>query len=178
MALGAASTEEAFDPKTQVGVSAPLGFFDPLGICPEDETTFNEYRASEIKHGRVAMMAIAGAVTQHFVRFPGFESTNFGTPLPAGFGAALYSPSCYGFMLLVVILFGVETRLWNERVEYQSQKWTQEPGNFDNPLGVGSYSDDMRTKELNNGRIAMFAIIGLISAEAVTGMDAAQQMNL
>lgn len=45
----------SFDPSTQLGAMAPLGYFDPLGFCKKgDEATFRNLRASEIKHGRVA----------------------------------------------------------------------------------------------------------------------------
>lgn len=37
----------------------PLGFFDPLGYI-EDAQKFERYRAVERKHGRIAMMAMAG----------------------------------------------------------------------------------------------------------------------
>jgi len=35
----------------------------------------------------------------------------------------------------------------------------------------------MRNRELNNGRFAMFAIMGIIAAELVTGKDAVQQLG-
>ena len=69
-----------FQPSEQFGVSEPLGFFDPLGFTAVgDEQGFRKLRVSEIKHGRVAMMASIGLVLQHFVKFPGFEKA------PAGF---------------------------------------------------------------------------------------------
>lgn len=40
-----------------VGSSAPLGFFDPLGLSKgADAAKLNKYRESELKHGRVAMV--------------------------------------------------------------------------------------------------------------------------
>merc|ERR1719408_44756 len=45
------------------GVTAPLGFFDPLGFstdCDEGKLLF--YREVELKHGRVAMLAALGLV--------------------------------------------------------------------------------------------------------------------
>jgi hypothetical protein len=41
-----------------VGSSAPLGFFDPLGLSKgADAAKLNKYRESELKHGRVAMVS-------------------------------------------------------------------------------------------------------------------------
>merc|ERR1711948_78215 len=71
-----------FDPSKQLGVTAPLGFFDPLGFCKVgDEEGFRRLRIAEIKHGRVAMMAAVGAVVQPVLQLPGFEN------VPKGLGA-------------------------------------------------------------------------------------------
>ena len=47
-----------------VGVTQPLGFFDPLGYI-SDQATFERYRAVERKHGRIAMMAMAGVIVHN-----------------------------------------------------------------------------------------------------------------
>merc|ERR1719401_1044349 len=60
-----------FDPAKQLGVTAPVGFFDPLGFSKVgDEEGFRKLRIAEMKHGRVAMMASVGAVVQHYLQFP------------------------------------------------------------------------------------------------------------
>ena len=41
-----------FSPEAQVGVTEPLGFFDPAGFC-KDEASFKDLRAKELKHGRI-----------------------------------------------------------------------------------------------------------------------------
>merc|ERR1711904_726769 len=49
--------------KTLPGISAPFGFFDPLGFCSKDDITEGKvrfYREVELKHGRVAMLAAFG----------------------------------------------------------------------------------------------------------------------
>jgi Chlorophyll A-B binding protein len=48
----------------EIGAQAPLGVFDPfnvLGRC--DKAEFDRIRAVEIKHGRVAMLAVVGYLT-------------------------------------------------------------------------------------------------------------------
>jgi light-harvesting complex I chlorophyll a/b binding protein 1 len=154
-----------FNPSKQVGAMAPLGFFDPLGFAKMgDEEGFNNLRAAEIKHGRVAMMAALGAVVQHLVKFPGFEK------VPAGLSAVTSAPGTYGFIALLALGAGFELAIWK-------QDPAKEPGNFGNPVGWGSYDDDMRNKEINNGRFAMFAALGIIAADLVTGKDALQQLG-
>ena len=61
----------------------PLGFFDPLGACANgDKENFDRLRWIELKHGRVAMLAVVGyLVTYAGVRFPGAED------IPSGFAA-------------------------------------------------------------------------------------------
>merc|ERR1711924_419771 len=41
---------------------------------------------------------------------------------------------------------------------------------------MGMYNEDMRNRELNNGRFAMFAAIGIIAAEMFTGKDGVEQI--
>jgi hypothetical protein len=154
-----------FNPSKQVGALAPLGFFDPLGFSKTgDKEGFNNLRAAEIKHGRVAMMAALGAVVQHLVKFPGFEK------VPAGLSAVTSAPGTYGFIALLALGAGFELVIWKQDPK-------KEPGNFGNPVGWGSYDDDMRNKEINNGRFAMFAALGIIAADLLTGKDALQQLG-
>jgi hypothetical protein len=41
--------------------------FDPLGLLPKDKVGIMEMQTKEIKHGRLAMMAILGFVVQEFL---------------------------------------------------------------------------------------------------------------
>jgi hypothetical protein len=158
-----------FDPSKQLGATDPLGFFDPLGFCKVgDEEGFRKFRIAEIKHGRVAMMAAVGAVFQHFVKFPGFEK------VPAGLGAVTSAPGTYGFVALFLVSGLFELVLWKDDP-------AKEIGDYGNPLQLGigdplGESMDMRNRELNNGRAAMFAIMGIIVAELATGKDAWEQL--
>merc|ERR1711920_255105 len=155
-----------FDPSVQLGAMAPLGFFDPLSFSKKgNEAGFRTLRAAEIKHGRVAMMAAVGAVAQHYIKFPGFES------VPAGLSAVLTAPGSYGMIALFLAAGALELGVWTESP-------SKEPGNFGDPLSLGQYDAEMRSRELNNGRFAMFAALGIISAELLTGKDAMEQFGL
>merc|ERR1719506_2412552 len=49
--------------KSLPGVTAPLGFFDPMGFCSAEDITEGKikfYREVELKHGRVGMLAALG----------------------------------------------------------------------------------------------------------------------
>merc|ERR1711972_567970 len=145
-----------------------MGSFTKVG----DEEGFRKLRVAEVKHGRVAMMAAVGAVVQHFVQFPGF------TDIPKGLGAVLTPPGTFGFVALFAVSGALELLFWKDN---PAQK-ISEIGDYGNPLqlGVGAplgESEDMKNRELNNGRAAMFAALGIIVAELVTGKDAVQQLG-
>jgi hypothetical protein len=43
----------------EIGVQAPLGFWDPLGLLKNaDQERFDSLRKYEVKHGRVAMVKV------------------------------------------------------------------------------------------------------------------------
>merc|ERR1712204_161209 len=84
--------------------------------------------------------------------------------------AVTTGPGTYGFIGLLVVGAAFELGIW-------VQDPAKEPGNFGNPVGWGSYDEDMRNKEINNGRFAMFAALGIIAADVLTGKDAVQQLG-
>merc|ERR1719463_762744 len=47
-------------PEEMAGVTAPLGFFDPVGLSKKGDIAV--YRNAELKHGRVCMLATLGMV--------------------------------------------------------------------------------------------------------------------
>ena len=50
----------------EVGVQAPLGVWDPMNVLGRcDRAEFDRLRALEIKHGRVAMLAVVGYLTTY-----------------------------------------------------------------------------------------------------------------
>jgi len=176
--------EKEFDVTMEVGVCEPWGkpgeyVWDPMGETKDmDESKFRWYRQAEIKHGRVAMLAIAGLLNQGLWRFGAVELASFDGGLglvPSDFGDVNNGVAAVGsgagpYLGLVVILAGIlELRLSDDG---------KEPGNFDDPVGilsasggVGAYDTTWRNMEINNGRLAMFGIIGALTAEYVTGMD-------
>merc|ERR1719281_119593 len=158
------------------GITAPLGFFDPIGFS----TTVTGgkllfYREVELKHGRVAMLASLGMlVGEKFhplfggdIDVPAYLAFQQ-TPLEAFWPAvvaAIAIPEVFS-----VFTFQNPTeggRTWEMKEDHV-------PGDlgFD-PLGLKPKDPEkfkeMQTKELNNGRLAMIAAAGMIAQEYVTG---------
>merc|ERR1712012_871699 len=68
-----ASPLRAFE--NELGVQAPVGFWDPLGLSTDGNLqTFKRRRAIEFKHGRISMLACMGYITPEYTKFPGFLS--------------------------------------------------------------------------------------------------------
>mmetsp|Transcript_173599 Transcript_173599/g.551090 ORF Transcript_173599/g.551090 Transcript_173599/m.551090 type:complete len:282 (+) Transcript_173599:238-1083(+) len=154
-----------FSKESQLGAQAPLGFFDPAGFC-ENEEKFKDLRAKELKHGRLAMMGALGMLTQSLVQVPGMED------VPEDVTACLVGNGQVGFIGILAIIAGLETAVF-------VQNPAKEPGNFGNPLPWwNDYSDEMRSREINNGRIAMFSAIGIIASGLYTGQPAIEQLGL
>lgn len=59
------STALNVDLDSMPGITAPAGKFDPLGYAQVgSQETLNWFRAAELKHGRVAMLATTGYLVQ------------------------------------------------------------------------------------------------------------------
>lgn len=160
------SGRKAFDPAAQEGVTEPFGFFDPLGFSKgKDEAGFRNLRVAEIKHGRVAMMASVGMVLPHFWKAPGFQD------VPSGIGAVFTNEGGAGFAALFLGAGFHELVLWKDDA-------SKDAGDFGDPFSFGKDIVVDRNYEINNGRMAMFAVIGQIVAELVTGKDAVEQLML
>lgn len=159
-----------FDPSTQVGAIAPLGYFDPLNICKKGEKeAFYRLRANELKHGRVCMLASIGAIGQHYFKLPGFEYTR--NNWISQFDSCFSYPGIIGFVIMIAVALCFELSVW-------SQDEDKEPGNFGDPLGFNMYTEEMRNREISNGRFAMFATLGIVVAQYTTGKDAVAQLGL
>merc|ERR1712061_109329 len=66
--------------ESELGVQPPVGFWDPLGLAKDgDAPTFRRRRASELKHGRISMLATMGYITPEITgKWPGLLSPSTG----------------------------------------------------------------------------------------------------
>jgi hypothetical protein len=158
------------------GSVAPTGYFDPIGFCQSGNTLndVKRYREAEVQHGRVAMLASVGYLAGEFISSP------FNINGPAN--DQLQQTPTAAFALLSVAIAAAESKRalvgW---VEPDFGKWTETlfnlrenyyPGDlgFD-PLGLKPKDakgfNNMQTKELQNGRLAMLGVAGMCAQELV-----------
>ena len=161
---GKASTAlNAVDITELPGRLAENVFFDPLGFAEKaDDMTMRRYREAELKHGRVAMLACFGMITADATSlFPRVFKDFSNNPLKA----AVEMPKLGWLQILTFIMFIEVIGILNSR------RPDYEPGNF---LGSSQWDTDAgwesyQTKELNNGRLAMFGAIGMLTGSYITG---------
>jgi len=148
----------------EIGALPPVGFWDPAGLSSGiSQEKFDEYRLAELKHGRVAQLAVLGYIAPETYRFgydliPGKLSTN---DIPNGI-AAINAIPFLGWAQIIALV---------GCVEYY--------GFYRSPTGELDLPEDIlakrQTAELQHGRLAMLAFLELIRHDsqnlAVPGFD-------
>eukprot|EP00746_Dinoflagellata_sp_MGD_P166785 gnl/MRDRNA2_/MRDRNA2_96922_c0_seq1.p1 gnl/MRDRNA2_/MRDRNA2_96922_c0~~gnl/MRDRNA2_/MRDRNA2_96922_c0_seq1.p1 ORF type:complete len:339 (+),score=75.60 gnl/MRDRNA2_/MRDRNA2_96922_c0_seq1:89-1105(+) len=183
----------------KAGQTAPMGFFDPLGfatkvefkqlngnMAPTNEISMGRllfYREAELKHGRICMLAFLGIVVGEVVH-PFYGGAMSGTAM--SIAAQVTQVDNFWFKMAIAlsipeIVFSMPTISIPDGADYTAQgadvfslKPLRVPGDFGyDPMGLKPKDDkeflDMQNKELNNGRLAMLAVAGMLAQEAVTG---------
>jgi len=164
-----------FSPETDIGVTPPLGLFDPLGFLSRGPDAYRRYQEIEIKHGRFAMAATLGViVTEAGIRFPGYLSTSSDltfADVPGTLDGAWSTVPLAGWAQIVALIAALDIAVFRQDPAYP-------PGDVVQDLQIEwvRYDDpEVKTFKLNaernNGRAAMFGILGMIS-HAALGQDA------
>merc|ERR1712129_278143 len=154
--------------ENELGVQAPVGFWDPLGLGKDgDADVFRRRREVEIKHGRISMAATLGYIVPEYYKFSGFLSPSKGlkfADVPNGLAAISKVPTL-GWVQIVCFAGFIEGKdglTWNNATR----------GDIGWKVIT---SDDPEAKtnklkaELVNGRLAMMAIIGMFFQDGLTG---------
>jgi len=147
--------------------------FDPLGLSKTaDDETLKWYRAAELKHGRVAMLAALGFLVQNIYQLPDspFQEAN---PINAVY--KLWSERPLAIMQILTAIAAIEV-LGN-----QVQLQTEDGGDLKwDPLGIKPNDPEefrkMQLRELKNGRLAMISVLGMTAQEALTDQGPIDQI--
>ena len=157
------------------GSTAPLKNFDPLGLANVgSDETLAWFRAAELKHSRVAMLATTGYLVQAAgIHFPGmlssdisFESLSSMKP----FDAWEAVPDA-GKAQILATIFIAELATESKDVHYTKggplPTIVFPPIDFSN-VDAGTLKKK-QDRELNNGRLAMISIMSFIAANNIPG---------
>eukprot|EP01038_Epipyxis_sp_PR26KG_P011169 gene11169-14988_t len=156
--------------ENEAGVLPPTGFWDPLGLSKGlDAAAFEQRRTAELKHGRVAMLAVVGLLVADIARFPGtidLDGTTFQS-IPNGLDAFKVIPA-FGWFQIAASIGYWEIFGWKRSeggsvgdfgfgAEYLSAKFNG-----------GATKEQLLTKELQNGRLAMIGAAELLVHDYAT----------
>ena len=166
-----------------------IGYYDPLGLASADfwsqgnDATYGFLRQAEIKHGRVAMFAFCGYIAQangiHFPYILG-ETTSGATPEEQWFNLPVEGRAqIIGFIGFLEFwgeyggkhyMRGGRPGDYPDFEQIPAQWW----GNLYDPFGIAAKdSPEKKAKgllaEINNGRLAMIGIMGMVSESHLPG---------
>merc|ERR1719464_2608944 len=176
-ALGAATLED------MPGATAPFKCFDPLGLATlGSESTLAWFRAAELKHSRVAMLATTGYLVQAAGwHFPGmlshdisFASLSTMKPLDAWSAVPDEGKAQIYFTIFLAEIIG-------ESAATHYTKGGPLPTIVFPPVDFsGVDAATLKKKqdaELNNGRLAMISIMSFCAAANIPGSVPALEGN-
>jgi len=165
-------------PKLDGSLAGDEGF-DPLGLSNIEDLGVDLYwmREAELKHSRVAMLAVVGALSQEagFV-LPG---------LPNGKNQIENFWTCFdrnpGPIFAAVIFIGMVELFSGFAITEGRKNGDRAPGDFGfNPLKLGKTertAKDLAVKEIRNGRLAMFAAAGILVQGMTTSTGALENFS-
>merc|ERR1711874_290326 len=166
--LYTASPLRAFE--NELGVQDPVGFWDPAGFTADGNVeNFARRRQTELKHGRISMLATMGYITPELTgKFPGYLSPSAGlkfADIPNGLGAISKVPALGWGQIVAYCAFC-------ELSQDQSAGTSAAAGDFGWKLLTSEDPEALKGKlnaEIANGRLAMMAIIGMFFQDGLTG---------
>jgi len=160
-----------------IGVTLPLGVYDPLGLIESKD--MRRFEIMEIKHGRSAMLGFLHVILIHAgVRLPGYLSIQQDlkfSEMPVGCFAALEATPTLGWLQIMAVTCAAETGYAGTTSGLVKQTDDKAPGDIGGSKWK-RYADPAEkafklNAERNNGRAAMLGITGCLVHELL-GVDA------
>merc|ERR1712151_150162 len=168
------ATNMAFE--EELGSQPPLGFFDPLGLVADgDQEKFDRLRYVEIKHGRICMLAFLGQITTRYgVHLSGSidKAGDSFDSYPDGWAAISGPDAIPGAGVFQIFLFcGFLELFIMKDIPGTGNEFVGDFRNGSLDFGWDTFDEETklskRAIELNNGRAAMFGILGLMVHEEI-----------
>ncbi|KAG5176371.1 light harvesting complex protein [Tribonema minus] len=139
--------------------------FDPLGMS--ENLNLGYMQAAELKHCRVAMLAVVGVLVTQFIHLPAdqFSATS---PLDA-----IAKVPLAGHLQIFGLIAGLEMGSLNRTYDDSTDAWgklIQDPSGA-KQFAAKSAADKAKSQlqEIKNGRLAMIAIMGMLIQTALFG---------
>ncbi|KAE9620983.1 hypothetical protein Lal_00019377 [Lupinus albus] len=161
--------------------------YDPLALGKKPEE-FARYQANELIHGRWAMLGAAGVIIpEAFNKYgancgpeavwfktgalllDGNTLNYFGKPIPINLVVAVIAE--------VLLLGSAEYYRFNNALDFEDKI---HPGGPFDPLGLAKDPDQaaiLKVKEIKNGRLAMFAMLGFFLQAYITGEGPVENLS-
>ena len=170
------------DVQSLPGILNPTGFFDPAGLSNDvSASELKRYREAELTHGRVAMVATVGFLVGEQVEGSSFLFDSQVTGPAVNHFQQVPLPFWFAIGTAIAIAESVRVQKgWQDPGQSDKLfllKDGYQPGDLEfDPLGLGAGKsaeelDELASKELNNGRLAMIAISGMVVQELVDGLN-------
>jgi len=155
--------------------------WDPLNLAEgKPKEVINKYRDAELIHGRMAMAAVAGILMAEKFHpvFPEISGTAH-----EQLAAVFEKVPAFRWFALMHIWINEGLRLYKFDIEKRggALKSGEVPGDYGyDPLNLMPKKPDAalvrQNQEINNGRLAMVASLGMIADEQITGQPIADKL--